>query len=577
MRGRGAGGGPPACLAIGHHAETLFPLLSLGSWLLLSMLDLLDVWSVGGEPSEGRSLSAAIALLVFVMGCAAFLAMQLAVRWEGDQTRDMSVNILILPPAVPGEPAKPAWSPPRGLAPEPWLRTQWFWARAGQLILTGGAVAWLLLHTVLEHTAQAVFGAATLYTLLSLVCVHLMLGKTYTVLEPQRPTEEEAAPCPQIQVLEMASEGCNASNRGASYPVCPVSRGPSPVASMQSMAINTRRWRPLFKDPTFNGKLLLPHLNGGHLASSAPTTMELSKSNSFSPDFEGRASSPECLRRCSKDSNASQVRKGSASGVERAGNAPSVWQQDRGSATPQRQASPLDGPLRLPAFGTLCSAGTKHSHAAVLAGSEKRSTTLQSRDSSALSDISSARAEPRPGSGQDDVREAPVSAAASSQFTVAASLNVPAVPQEPGIPEPKNFRRGTSGNSALTDVTSESDNAYELDNFPLMGAEYSRMSRMHSDQQVIARTSSATEHVEPMVEKRFSVTFKLDPPSESSTPQQAEDSQSGSPPVSETVSRNLMSDSDEEMPAQEGASPPCGALAGDTDSSSGGALSDVSG
>lgn len=254
--------------------ETWATLLSLGSWLLLCILDALDEanasWTL-------RYCSIGISFTVLIVAAILF-AIEKGVgvyRLKTWKHRPLEVSV------VPVDDKKKVTSPP---PPSP-LWKEASLSTLGHVILISGAVAWTILRAAKEHDRsardQVWLGLITIYSLMSLFVLRLLFlhrghrldhvldiessktevtgglsrqsspdVKLILVNSPKRPPEKDPMSDIQQEGHEYLTrmEAMFASEEDISY-------WPE-IRMLAEIRANAGRWTPLFKDPTFGGSAM---------------------------------------------------------------------------------------------------------------------------------------------------------------------------------------------------------------------------------------------------------------------------------------------------------------------------------
>lgn len=221
-------------------------ILAVGSWSLLCVLDLADVWR-GDAAQDGEKSSKAIGLIVLGVAISAlvFALAQQSSHWKAS-------------------PAGKAADPPEavglvdGSGDE--RRTAWSrWVFAIHAVLIGGSIVWLLFHAFGQRGQQVWIGLATLYSVSSLAAVQSFAScwrrRDGGLAEPvdidSSSKQDAGGTRPALTLAPIDTPNV------ASHPV--VVQKPT-LASITFLDLDKHRkcidarWTPIFADPTFGGE-----------------------------------------------------------------------------------------------------------------------------------------------------------------------------------------------------------------------------------------------------------------------------------------------------------------------------------
>jgi len=228
--------------------ELVRSLLALGSWILLCCLDLSTVWW-SDTSSDERLVSNVISLVVLA---AATLAFSVVV---GLQCCCNDLNSRSIRPL-------PAASESKGQSTFRYQPTRVAVAAAVlDVLLLTGSLVWLCVHAAAQRSTQACVGAATFYSLLCLALVRSEVFKSPITERRVSPCVTPCSPGDSVPVVfESTPEPGEAGKTIALTETATESReeAAAPVAFLSEASTvptaGSNRWKPLFEDPTFDGR-----------------------------------------------------------------------------------------------------------------------------------------------------------------------------------------------------------------------------------------------------------------------------------------------------------------------------------
>lgn len=212
------------------HLRRLCVLLALGSFALMCTFELSTILLAHNSDNQWRSCSFAIGVLAIAISV--FAAEQVQLQRGQRAMQRMAAKQSVESQSMAGHDTLDVCDPDRTSA-----CMQYSGAVAIHGILIGGSTCWLILHASLQNEPQIWVGPATLYTLVSLAIVQYKIMKFKEQIMAHTAITGVACKVPGQSNLPK-SKLAYTSETGIISKRC------------------ASKWKPLFKDPTFNGQIL---------------------------------------------------------------------------------------------------------------------------------------------------------------------------------------------------------------------------------------------------------------------------------------------------------------------------------